>query len=255
MNRIFRFLVVYLLTAIVSTPLSAETTLVAAASNVVPALDAILAVYYRDTGKNIRYTSGSSGNLMHQITRGAPFQVFLSADENYVDRLHRLNLTRREGKIYALGKLGIFIPRYSTLANHTLASSKLFDDARMKRLAIANPEHAPYGRAAKEVLQNTGAWDHLQHVLIVGENAAQALQFALTGGVQGAIIPASLMTHQLPRDAGVFLEFPSNWHQPLRQKVVLLKNSSPDAEAFFVYLTSARARPIWRQNGYDLPDP
>jgi molybdate transport system substrate-binding protein len=230
-----------------------EVPLVAAATNVGAALDSIRIAFQRDTGRQIKVVAGASGNLMRQIMRGAPYQLFLSANERYADQLIQLGLTHGKGKLYALGRLSVFIPSASRLPP-TRYSPITFIDTRIKRLAIANPEHAPYGYAAREALQHLGEWQELRRSIVIGENASQALQFALTGSVDAAIVPTSFMRHESALAAGAFTALPAKWHQPIRQKAVLIKVASDDAVAFFDYLNSSAARKIWQQNGYGLPD-
>ena len=136
-----------------------------------------------------RVSFGSSGNLYRQIAQGAPFDLFLSADEEQALKLVRTGRTEGEGTIYATGRLVLLVPEHSRLAlDGSLADlGRAIGDGRVSRLAIANPAHAPYGRAAREALERTALWSRLQGRLLLAENAAQAVQFALTRGADGGL--------------------------------------------------------------------
>ncbi len=237
-------------------PASTATPLVAAASDLQFALDEIITRFRRETGIAPRVTYGSSGNLSRQIEQGAPFELFLSADEAYVDRLVARGLTRDAGALYAIGRIVLFVPHGSPLEPDPglkdlaarLASGK------SGRLAIANPEHAPYGRAAEQALRSLGVWEAAQPRLLLGENVAQAAQFASSGNADGGIIAYSLALSPALRDRGRFVLLPESLHAPLRQRMVLLKGASPAAVRFHDHLRSRGSRAILSQYGFVLPE-
>ncbi|MFO1283283.1 MAG: molybdate ABC transporter substrate-binding protein [Burkholderiales bacterium] len=242
--------------ATLASPLAAaRVPAVAAAADLQYALTEIADAYRRSTGNEVRIAFGSSGNFARQIEHGAPFELFLSADEAYVERLVRGGLTRDGGSLYAIGRIALFVPRGSPL----LADASLADlgsalrERRVKRFAIANPEHAPYGRAAREALNRAGLWDALSPVLVLGENAAQATQFAAGGEAQGGIIPWSLAKAPTVARLGTAVPLPADWHAPLRQRMVLLRTASAPAVAFHAYLGSPEARRIFARHGFALP--
>ena len=146
--------------------------LVAAAADLRFALDEIAADFKRATGHDVRIVYGSSGNFRRQIAEGAPFELFLSADEAYVLALAREGFMVDDGVAYAIGRLALVVPAGSPLKlDGELADlAAAVADGRVRRFAIANPEHAPYGRAAREALQKAGAWDAIQGRLVLGEN-------------------------------------------------------------------------------------
>ena len=228
--------------------------LVAAASDLQFALDEIAARFRSDTGIAARITYGSSGNFARQIEQGAPFELFLSADEAFIERLARRGLTRGPGDLYAIGRLVIFTP----------ASSQLRPDPRLAnladrlasgtsgRLAIANPEHAPYGRAARQALRALGLWERVQPHLLLGENVSQAAQFAASGNADGGIIAYSLALGPALRDRGSFALLPESLHSPLRQRMVLLRPATSAAERFYQYLRSPASRAILERYGFVL---
>jgi len=237
-------------------PAAGASPIVAAAADVRFALDEIVARFQAETRKNIRISYGSSGELTRQIEQGAPFEMFLAADESYVFRLADAGRTRDRGTLYAIGRLAIFVPRGSALR----ADAELRDlraalaEGRIVRFAIANPEHAPYGRAAEQVLRSQGLWEPLQPFLVLGENASQAAQFASAGPAQGGLIPWSLALAPAVSALGESALLPEAMHEPLRQRMVLLKSAGKDASAFYAYLQQPAARDILKRFGFLLPD-
>jgi molybdate transport system substrate-binding protein len=234
-----------------------DSPAIAAASDLKFALDTIAKQFSEETGQNVKLSFGSSGNFFRQISQGAPFEVFLSADEQYVFELEKQGLTEEPGQLYGLGRLVVFAPVGSVLAVD--ADLNGFADSLSKgqisRFAIANPEHAPYGRAAKEALMAKGLWDALQNKLVLGENVAQAAQFAVSGSAEGGIFAYSLALSPALRDKGTYALLPETVHSPLRQRMALLKNAGGIAKAFYRYLQQAKARAVFTQYGFALPDP
>ena len=228
---------------------------VAAASDLKFALDEIAARFERDTGKTVRLTYGSSGNFYRQIQQGAPFELFLSADEEYVSRLAQEGLTVDAGIRYATGRIVLFVPKGSTVkADPAFADLRAaLDDGRLRRLAIGNPEHAPYGRAAQQALAHAGLWPSLSGRLVLGENVSQAAQFAASGSAQAGIFALSLALAPDFAGKGDYVLIPEGWHEPLRQRAVLLRRSGDTARAFHLFLQQPPAREIFRQYGFILP--
>lgn len=230
---------------------------IAAAADLNAALPEVAALFQRKTGRSVRISFGASGNLTQQIINGAPFQLFLSADEGYVTRLAEAGRTVDAGTLYATGRIGIFQPNGS----HIRADGRLQDlaaalrDGRLRRFAIANPDHAPYGRAAREALTTAGLWTAIQPRLVLGENVAQATQFATAGSAQGGIIPLSLAMTPQVKGAGRFALIPADWHKPLRQRAVLIKGAGETARAFYTFLQSREAHAILNHYGFTLPQP
>jgi molybdate transport system substrate-binding protein len=229
---------------------------IAAASDLQFALSDIARAFRNDTSLDVKLAFGSSGNLRRQIAEGAPFELFLSADEAYVDALAREGRTVDAGVRYAIGRLVLFVPAGSPLEpDATLADLRAaLADGRVKRFAIANPEHAPYGRAAREALQRAGLWDALAPRLVLGENVAQAAQFASTGAAQGGIFAHSLALAPAIAARGQAVLLPANMHAPLAQRMVLVKGAGLVAHAFARYLQQPAAREILRRHGFELPD-
>ena len=229
---------------------------VAAASDLQFALPEIAALFHARTGRNVQLVFGSSGNLRRQIAEGAPIELFLSADEGFVAALQQDGRTQGEAPLYAIGRLALFIPAGSPLeADGTLADLRAaLADGRLRKLAIANPEHAPYGRAAREALLRTGAWEGAAPHLVLGENVSQAAQFAASGGAQAAIVAYSLVLDSALAGRGRHALLRASLHEPLRQRMTLVKGAGADARAFFEFLQQPAARAIFRRHGFLLPD-
>lgn len=228
---------------------------IAAAADLNVVLPEIADLFVKATGRRLQFTYGSSGNFTQQIEQGAPFEMFLSADEAYVARLANAGRTVDGGALYAVGRIGLFVPKGSPLKpDGTLADlAAALADGRLKRFAIANPEHAPYGRAAREALQHAGLWDGIEGKLVLGENVAQATQFAASGSAEGGIIPLSLARSPAIAALGSFVPLPEDWHAPLRQRMVVLKGAGETTRAFYAFMQSPAARAVLSRHGFALP--
>lgn len=234
---------------------AAERPLVAAAANVQFALAEIAAAFAGAGGSRFRFTFGSSGNLARQIAQGAPFELFLSADEGYVAFLVARGRSRDQGMVYALGRIGLFAPFAAIWQPEAgldgLARAQAAGTIR--RFAIANPEHAPYGRAARQVLRHAGLWQRLRPALVYGENVAQAAQFASSGSADGGIIPYSLALLPALKTRGRFALIPAARHQPIRQRMVLMPGAGPATGRLYDYLQGAAARQVLARHGFAAP--
>ena len=228
---------------------------VAAAADLKFAVEEVAARFTADTGRTLRLSFGSSGNFTRQIQEGAPFQLFLSADEDLVFRLADAGKTEDRGTVYATGRIVLFTPNGSTVAPDAEMRDlgAALKDGRLKRFAIGNPDHAPYGKRAEEALRKAGLWDSIHPRLVLGENIAQAAQFAVSGDAQGGIVAYSLVLSPQLSDKGRYVLIPQDWHQPLRQRMVLLKGANESARAFYAYLQQPRAREVMRKYGFILP--
>jgi len=233
----------------------AQPPLVAAASDLRFALDEVIAAYERDTRHQVRVTYGSSGDIARQIEQGAPFDLFMSADESFVARLAAKGLTMDGGAVYGVGRLVAFVPSGSRVQ----LDERLSDfrgavaDGRLRKLAIANPEHAPYGRAAREVLESLALWETVGPLLVLGENVSQAAQFAASGSAEAGLLALSLAVAPGLAARGRYVVLPETLHEPLRQRMVLLKRGGPAARAFYDYLRQPAARAILRRYGFEVP--
>jgi molybdate transport system substrate-binding protein len=232
-----------------------EPPVIAAAADLQFAVTEIAARFRQESGREVKLSFGSTGNFARQIREGAPYQMFMAADESFVIDLARDGYTRGDGAIYAEGRIVIMVPRGSALvADGTLQSLRAaLEHKRISHFAIANPEHAPYGRRAEEALRHAGLWQQIQPFLVLGENVGQAAQFALSGNAEGGIIAYSLALSPQLAEQGAHALIPADWHQPLLQRMVLLKNAGPVAEAFYAYMSSPAARAIMARYGFILP--
>src|SRR5262245_54886602 len=162
---------------------------VAAAASLRPALDEIAAQYEKKTGVKPRITYGATGNLVQQIEKGAPFQILFAADDESVNKLAKENLTEGEPKIFARGQIAIAAPKDTKLLidPSLMGLTQGVNTGKVAHFSIANPETAPYGRAAREVLQKLKLWDTLSDKLVTGEDVGQAAQFITTGAADAGI--------------------------------------------------------------------
>jgi molybdate transport system substrate-binding protein len=231
------------------------TPVIAAASDLKFALDEVLAAFLHDTDIAVRVTYGSSGNFARQIAQGAPYDLFLSADETYVLQLANRGLTRGGGVPYAIGRIVVYAANDSPLVpDPALAHlAQRLRDGSSGRISIANPEHAPYGRAAEQALRALGLWDSVAPRLVLGENVAQAAQFAASGNADGGIIAYSLALAPPLRTQGRFALLPERLHSPLRQRMVLTAHASRGAQQLYEYLQAPAARAILERYGFMLP--
>jgi molybdate transport system substrate-binding protein len=235
---------------------AAETgPLVAAATSLRDALPELAEAFAAADGTRVRLSFGASGNLRRQISQGAPFEIFLSADESMVLDLAGEGRTRDEGAVYAEGRLAILVPKGSRLnPDGSLEDlEKALADGRLRRLAVANPEHAPYGRAAREALQGLGLWDRLEDRLVIGENVSQAAQFAATGAADAGIVAYALaLSSRLERCCDQAPLAPE-LHRPLRQRGALIKGAGYRAERFWTFLRGPQGRAILERHGFGVP--
>lgn len=234
----------------------AETPLIAAASDLKFVLDELASKYQKETGSSVKLVFGSSGNFRRQIAEGAPFEMFFSADEGYVQALVQEKLTLDEGTLYAVGRIVIFVPSASGMKPESDLSDlvRAVSEGRIRKFAVANPEHAPYGRAAKEVLEKVGLWSKFDDKLVFGENIAQAAQFAISGSTDGGIIAYSLALAPQISQKGRYVLIPAAWHSPLKQRMVLLAKAGSNAKNFYRFVQTPQARAVFEKFGFTLPN-
>lgn len=246
------FLILFLFSSFLT---AAEIPVIAAAASVKIALKEIAEAFYQDTGKTVRISYSSSGNLTRQILQSGPFELFLSANSRYVDQLYQQQMSNDHGVVYALGRLVLLTNNNTTISlDEQLSGIKqALQKNQLHHFAIANPVHAPYGVAAREVLQRQGLWEQIQPHLVLGENAAQATQFATSGAAQVSLTSYSLALAPILQNTTRYLLIPATMHQPLKQTAVLLKNAGNTCKLFFNYLQQEKARQILTQYGYTKP--
>lgn len=233
----------------------ADAPVIAGAADLKFALEEIAATFKEDAKREVKLVFGSSGNFYRQIEQGAPFQMFLSADEGFVFKLADAGKTLDRGDLYAVGRIGIIVPQGSPLQpdGQLKDLAAALADGRLKKFAIANPEHAPYGKRAEEALKHVGLWERIQDKLVLGENVSQAAQFATSASTQGGIIAYSLALAPSVAKLGNFALIPDSWHEPLKQRMVLIKGADETAQTFYRYMQQPAAREIMKKYGFALP--
>jgi len=235
---------------------NAQEIRVAAAADLKFALDELDTQFEKQTGRRINVSYGSSGNFFAQIQNGAPFDVLLSADIEYPQKLEAAGLAE-PGTLYeyAVGRIVIWMPADARADLARLGWKALLEPG-VERIAIANPEHAPYGRAAVAALRNAGIYEQVRRRLVYGDNIAQAAQFVASGSAQAGILALSLAVSP-PMREGKRWEVPTNMHPPIEQGAVILKSAKDKkgAHAFLAFLKSDAARKTLESYGFTLPAP
>jgi molybdate transport system substrate-binding protein len=235
--------------------LAQNNPVIAAASSLKFALLEISESFTKQTGHQIRISFSSSGNLTRQILLGAPFELFLSADQAHIDPLVQQGKTSSPPVTYALGRVALIAPANSSLPldENLLGIREALQHHQLQRIAIANPELAPYGFAAKTILQHLKLWDDVVPLLVNGENVAQATQYVSSGSAQLGLVSYSLtLSPQLQTQLRHIL-LPASMHAPLLQTMVLLKGAGETARLFFDYLQQPVSQAIFARYGYDHP--
>lgn len=244
-----------------ATLLKADVPTVAAASDLQFALTEAAERFRDETGRELRLNFGSSGNFRRQIAQGAPFELYLSADEAYVLALHEEGYTEDEGTVYAIGRLAwMQRPGRNDLPGEDAPLAAVREAIAAHgagqgrpRIALANPEHAPYGVAAKQALEHAGLWEETAPLRILGENVSQAAQFALTSDARGGLVAWSLALAPTLAERSDHVLIPEAWHAPLVQRMVLVKEAGETARAFYVWLQEEEARAVLADYGFRLP--
>ena len=222
---------------------------IAAASDLRFALDAIVAALRQEAPDlAVDVTYGSSGTLYAQLVNHAPHDMFLSADREYPRRLAEKGLTLAGSEfVYGIGRLALWVP--GSISGE--AGIPLLTQPSIAHIAIANPEHAPYGDAARQALQSAGIWDRVSSRLVFGENISQTLQFAETGNVDAAIVALSLSV----TSKGRWVLISDQLHKPLNQALAVVRSTRHETEArrFASFVNSTQGRQVMRKYGFILP--
>jgi molybdate transport system substrate-binding protein len=229
---------------------------VAAAADLKFALDEVIAAFERDhPDMHVNVTYGASGNFFAQLSNRAPFDVFFSADVEYPRKLIEQGLADKDSEFtYAVGHLVVWVRKDSPLDVEKLGAKVLLDPA-VRKVSIANPKHAPYGRAAEAALKSLGVYDKVKDRLVLGENVAQAAQFAETGSADAGVFALSLALAPTMRDKGRWWEVPLDAYPRLEQGAVVLSwaKDRAAADALLAYVKAADGRAILRRYGFILP--
>ena len=235
--------------------LFAQTIIVAAAADL-SVLTELTCDYQKQTGETVKLSFGSSGNLFNQIQNGAPFDLFLSADEDYPRQLVKAGLAEPSSFYrYAVGKLVVWVPSSSALDVEHRGINILLDPS-VKKVAIANPQHAPYGRAAEAALRHFGIYDKVADRLVLGEDVSQAAQFVQSGSAQAGLVALSHAMGPAMRGKGRYWQVPPDAYLPLNQAAVILSRSShkDQAERFQQFLKSSQAKAVFKGYGFSAPE-
>ena len=234
----------------------AQAVNVAAAADLKFAMAELAAQFEKASGAKLDVTYGSSGNFLTQIENGAPFDLFFSADSEYPKKLEAAGLaepgTLRE---YAVGRIVIWTPSDNEI-NAAIDGWKRLLAQRVKKIAIANPEHAPYGRAAVAAIKKAGIYEQVKDKLIYGENISQAAEFVQSGNAQAGIVALSLALSPAMKNGNRW-EIPADSYPPIKQAVIVLKASkNKDASRRFLeFVDGPQGREILQRFGFSVPTP
>jgi molybdate transport system substrate-binding protein len=233
----------------------ADELTIAAASDLNFAFKELVAEYERTTSHHVKLSLGSSGNFFSQIQNGAPFDLYFSADIGYPKKLEEAGLTV-PGSLYryAVGRIVVW-----TGFESNVNVAKGFDALRephIKKIAIANPKHAPYGRAAVAAMEHFKIYDHVKDRLVFGENISQAAQFVESGACDVGVIALSLALAPAMKARGTYWEVPAVAHPPLEQAAVILRSSTRQdaARQFLEFVKGAQGQEIMKRYGFTLPN-
>lgn len=253
MNR-FRYALACLAILSSNAALRGEEITVAAASDLKFAMGELAAGFLKETGNKVNVTYGSSGNFFAQIQNGAPFDLFFSADVEYARKLESGGQAE-PGTLfpYAVGRIVVWMPS-GVKVDPALGMNALLDSA-VQKIAIANPAHAPYGRAAVAALKKAGIYEKVESKLVYGENISQAAQFTQSGNAQAGIIALSLAISPTMKDSGRMWQIPAELHPPIEQAAVVLKSSAKKdaARAFLDFVKSPAGKAVMEKYGFTSP--
>jgi molybdate transport system substrate-binding protein len=232
----------------------AQTITIAAASDLQFAFQDVAARFEKSSGKQVKLIFGSSGNFFAQIQNGAPFDLFFSADLDYAKKLAAAGLAE-PGSLYeyATGKIVLWAPQQSKI-DLTRGLQVLLDPA-IKKIAIATPEHAPYGRAAVAALRHEKLYDQVAGKFVLGENISQTATFVVSGSADIGIVALSLALAPALKDKGRYAEIPPENYPPIEQAAVILKSSQQKetARAFLVFVKSPEIVNLLKTYGFSVP--
>ncbi|MDO8446452.1 MAG: molybdate ABC transporter substrate-binding protein [Deltaproteobacteria bacterium] len=227
---------------------AASEILVSAASDLTGAFKEIGGRYEKESGNKVTFNFGSTGILAQQIEGGAPIDLFAAANKKYVEDLERKGLIIPETKrVYAVGKIVLATPKGGVKLN----SLQDLMRPETKRIAIANPSHAPYGMAAKEAMEKTGIWEKIKDRVVYGENIRQAMQYLETGSVDAAILALSVSINS---DVNYTL-IPQEFYSPIEQTLAVIKGAKNEKRAreFADFITGPKGRTVMERYGFGLP--
>jgi molybdate transport system substrate-binding protein len=255
LRRLLLLLLLCILAFAQEMPVLPQVITIAAAADMSAALPQLVDAYTKKTGQQVKLTFGASGNLTTQIRNGAPFDVFFSADEDYPKQLIDAGLAGKDSLYrYAVGRLVLWMPNEVHIDLQRLGMQVLLDPA-VKKISIANPQHAPYGRAAESALRHYGIYEQVSGKLVLGESVSQAAQFVESGNAQAGLIALSHALTPSLKSAGRYWTVPLDAYPTLNQAAVVLSHSKQQAAArkFLDFVRSPEATSLLMQYGFSLP--
>jgi molybdate transport system substrate-binding protein len=231
----------------------AQVSTIAVAANMKDAFLAIEREFKAENKADFRVVYGSSGNISAQILNGAPFSLFISADESYPLELVKRKMTVDEGKVYAIGKIALLSKKSKgiVLGNRKAELTKAIKQAN--KIAIAKPELAPYGKAAVDYLKAEGLWDLAKDKLVYGDNISMATMYVASGSAEIGFTALSLALAPGVAKETEYVVLNPALYEPIRQRMVLMKNAPQEAIALYQFMQSPKAQTILRRLGYQIP--
>ena len=242
-----------LVTAFFTSLANAQQATVVVAANMKPAMEEIYQQYKIAGGQDLRIIYGSSGNFARQIQQGAPFHLFVSADESFPLTLYRQGLTVDEGKVYAIGRLALIAHKSKKLklSLNPEELKKLVNQTN--KIAIAKPESAPYGKAAIEFLGAMKLDELTKTKIVFAESVSSVAMFVSSGSAGLGLTAYSLAKSKEVAQIADHLLIPENFHEPIKQRMVLMKNPPKPVVDFYAHLQSSKAKDVLRLHGYSAP--
>lgn len=232
---------------------AAQSITVAAAADLQFAMQDVAAKFQKDTGKEVKLIYGSSGNFFQQLQNGAPFDMFFSANLDYPRKLESAGLTEPGSYYeYAQGKIVVWVPMDSKLDVSSGLQALL--NPSIKKISVANPQHAPYGQAAVAAMQKEGVYDKVKDKFVLGENISQTASFAMSGSADVGIVALSLALSPNMKDRGRYFEIPAGDYPPIKQATVILNTSKnkETAKQFLSFIKTAEVADTLRRYGFDV---
>jgi molybdate transport system substrate-binding protein len=242
-----------LLVSFISQLCVAQEITVAAAADLQFAMQDVATRFQKETGKTVKLTYGSSGNFFQQIQNGAPFDIFFSANLDYAKKLEAAGLTVPGSYYqYAKGKIVIWVRNDSKL--DLSSGMQVLLDPSVKKIAVANPEHAPYGQAAVAAMQNDKIYENVKDKFVLGENISQTASFVVSGAADVGIVALALALSPNMKDKGRYIEVPSGEYPPIEQACVILASSKNKETAgqFLSFVKTAAIGDVLRSYGFDV---
>ncbi len=250
---IIRLLLLLATLVLCSNATHAQSIKVAVAANMKEAFTEILQLYKPQNRSEMQVVYGSSGNFSAQILNGAPFSLFIAADEHFPLELYKKGKTMNEGAIYAIGKLAMIVKTSSGVNIGSSKSEIAKAIATANKVAIAKPELAPYGKAALEYLKTEGLWDLTKDKLVYGDNVGVATNYVVTGAADLGFTALSLArSTQVTKETNYIL-IKEGLYEPILQRMILIKGAPIQAQELYQFMQSAQAKSILQKYGYNTP--